>query len=456
MSSSTPAVAEVRQTGLFGSATLTLAGRVAAFFFSLATNVILARALGPEGRGVYAVAVLIPALIGLAAQLGISPANVYHYSKGVFDADELIGHSVSLGAALGVACLLLVLAYIYLSRWATFAGIPPQLVLVSCIALPFTLITSFLQGVLIGAERFVHYNVSVLAQYASQTLALAVVLLAFRSSAMNAVIAWVASGVASTLVTAACVRPIGRLGLRLRMTTVRKLLGFGLISYLGSITSFVNYRFDVLIVNLFSGARAVGLYAVGTGLAEIVWYIASAAGTVLGPRIASTGADQGDRVTESVCRVVTGLALISGGVLAATAPWVVVIFFGGDFGESAWAVWLLLPGIVTFSVARILSMYLLGRNRLRVDLVASFTGFVVTLALDFALIPHFGFRGAAVASSVAYTATMAVDLFWVTRHSSITLRRLLVPRRDDAWLLYSRVTDSVAHAFHVSGARKVP
>ena len=46
-----------RHQGLVTSASLTLAARIAAFGFSVITNVILARSLGPEGRGVYAVAV---------------------------------------------------------------------------------------------------------------------------------------------------------------------------------------------------------------------------------------------------------------------------------------------------------------------------------------------------------------------------------------------------------------
>src|SRR6185312_6492093 len=91
----------VRPAGLVRSAGLTLAARVAAFAFSLITNVVLARSLGPEGRGIYAVAVLVPALIGLVAQLGLGPANVYHLSKGLIAKEELVGHAISMGLLLG-------------------------------------------------------------------------------------------------------------------------------------------------------------------------------------------------------------------------------------------------------------------------------------------------------------------------------------------------------------------
>ena len=433
------------------SATLTLGTRIAAFGFSLATNVILARTLGPEGRGIYAVAVLVPALISLFLQLGLQQANVYHFSKGLIEADELLGHATALALLLGAVGFAGVCVYVVATGSGRFAGIDAGYVLLSSTSLPFLLVTVFLQGILNGAERFRQYNLVLLTQYAAPTPALAVAMIAFRGSALAAVAAWTVAAVVTALVAMHGAAALGRMWPRLSVGSLRKLLRFGLIGYMTSLTSFVNYRFDVLIVNLFAGAREVGLYAVGTGLAEAVWYVANAAGIVLAPKVAASEQTEGDRMTEGVCRVVTGLALAAAVVLAIAAPFAVVLFFGQAFAESAWAVWLLLPGIVTFSVARVISMYLLGRNQLKVDLVASTIGLIVTLALDFALIPRFGFRGAAVASSIAYTCAMLVDLLWVTRSSSMRLSRMLVPRPDDARVLAARLREATSA---VSGRRR--
>ena len=436
-----------KSADLVRSASFTLAARVAAFGFSLGTNVILARSLGPEGRGVYAVAVLIPALISLFAQVGLGSSNVYHLSKGLIEPDELVGHAASMALLLGSLGIVGVFAYVDLAGAARFAGIGSGFVLVSCFALPFLLLTVFLQGVLNGAQRFGEYNVVLLVQYASTSLALMVAMAVARGSTTAAVVAWTVSTVATASVAVACVGQLARLSIRFRPSTLRKLLRFGLISYFSSLSSFANYRLDVLIVNLFAGARQVGLYAVATGLAEMVWYLPNAAGIVLAPKVASSEPGAADRLTEQVCRVVTVLALFVAGVLALFAPFVVVLFFGSAFAESAWGVWYLLPGIVTFSVARVLSMYLLGRNRLKVDLLASVVGLGMTLLLDFLLIPRFGFRGAAVASSIAYTVAMVVDLVWLSRRSSISIRDLLIARPGDLRLLWERVRDLAASRF---------
>ena len=342
------------------------------------------------------------------------------------------------------------LLYVSYVGGGRFAGIDSHFVLISCTAIPFALLTIFLQGILNGAQRFAHFNLVLLTQYASPTVTLTVALVAARGSTTAAVWAWTVSTVITATAAVYFVSRLGRFSLRFRPSTLRQLLRFGLISYLSSLTSFVNYRFDVLIVNLFSGARQVGLYSVGTGLAEVVWYLANAAGIVLAPRVASAATDEADRLTEAVCRVVAFLAVIAAAALALTAPFLVVLFFGEAFAESAWAVWLLLPGIVAYSVARVLSMYLLGRNQLRIDLLASFVGLVVTLALDFLLIPRYGFRGAAIASSLAYTAAMVVDLIWVTRTSSMSLPALLIVRIQDLRTMLQR-----ANAFRIAGLAAV-
>ena len=82
----------------------------------------------------------------------------------------------------------------------------------------------------------------------------------------------------------------------------------------------------------------------------------------------------------------------------------------------------------------------LGWQSLFVTLmVASIVGLVVTLALDLILIPRYGFRGAAVASTIAYTCTMAVDLRWVVRNSTMSLGDMLIARPSDVRLLIRRM-----------------
>jgi O-antigen/teichoic acid export membrane protein len=438
----TPSPAPTR-AGLIGPASQTLVTRVVVLGLFLVTNVILARSLGPEGRGTYAVAVLIPTVVSLLAQLGVGPANVYYVSKRLIDRDEIVAHSLSLALVLGAASFLIMYGLVQAVGRGRFLGIDPTYVVIACSAVPFLLLTGFMLGILQGDQRFRLFNSVVLVNYVSLLLALLIALNVFsQRRVVGAVAAWTISSDVTALIAALFVSPIARWSLRMSPDTLKSLLRFGLLSYFGSLTSAVNYRFDVLLVNLFAGARQVGLYAVGTGLAEIVWYLPNAAHIVLAPRVAIADQEQADRLTEAVNRVITLLVLAAAGLLAVTAPVLVYLFFGAEFAQSTWAVWLLLPGTVTFSTAKVLSTYLLGRNHLKIDLLAGLAALLVTISLDLLLIPRYGFVGAAIASSIAYTCAMGVNLTWVVRNSSISIGALLVPRPGDLRMLLVRMRET--------------
>ena len=174
---------------------MTLAARVAAFGFSVITNVILARSLGPEGRGVYAVAVMVSSILSLLAQLGVGPANVYHLSKQLIDLDELIGHATSLALLLGTLCFGIVFGYVWLTSADNVLGVGSRYVVVASGAVPFMLLTAFLQSLLQGGQRFLHFNLVLIVQYAAPTFTLVASFFVFRDRTLGSVSAWTASAI---------------------------------------------------------------------------------------------------------------------------------------------------------------------------------------------------------------------------------------------------------------------
>ncbi len=392
-----------RQTPLVRSGTITLASRIVVFGLSLVAGVILARTLGPHGRGLYALALVAPSALTLVANLGISQALTYHLARKTYPVEQLIGQAIALALVLGgITALILIAVMAAAGRWI-LPGVP---------------------------LNFIGFN----ALYLVNAVALVLLLIPLffaRGNVTFAVTAWSLSWIPTAALGLYLLARAGHLNIRLDLKVARALLRFGIVGYLSFVTNFLNFRLDTFLVNIFANATQVGFYAVAVGLAETIWYVASAAATVLAPRVASTEAATSDITTGRVSRVVFATSLLGAIALALVAPPLIRILFGTAFGPSVVAVWLLLPGIVTLSVARVLSSYLLGRNRLRVDFFASLAGLAVTLVLDLTLIPRYGFAGAAVASSVAYTTTLVVNMRWVVRNSQLTVRSLLVPTRAD-------------------------
>ncbi|HKB17748.1 MAG TPA: flippase [Candidatus Dormibacteraeota bacterium] len=419
-----------RQTPLVRSGTITLASRIVVFGLSLVAGVILARTLGPHGRGLYALALVAPSALTLVANLGISQALTYHLARKTYPVEQLIGQAIALALVLGgITALILIAVMAAAGRWI-LPGVPLNLVIIAAASIPLALFFYFSLSFEQGLEKFIGFN----ALYLVNAVALVLLLIPLffaRGNVTFAVTAWSLSWIPTAALGLYLLARAGHLNIRLDLKVARALLRFGIVGYLSFVTNFLNFRLDTFLVNIFANATQVGFYAVAVGLAETIWYVASAAATVLAPRVASTEAATSDITTGRVSRVVFATSLLGAIALALVAPPLIRILFGTAFGPSVVAVWLLLPGIVTLSVARVLSSYLLGRNRLRVDFFASLAGLAVTLVLDLTLIPRYGFAGAAVASSVAYTTTLVVNMRWVVRNSQLTVRSLLVPTRAD-------------------------
>ena len=424
--------------GLLRAGTVTLASRVAVFLLSLATGVVLARALGPSGRGLYALALLLPSVLVLVANLGVSNALVYYLARRTYPNDTMVGQTISLALMLGVAAAALLVALMALAGNALLPGVPARLVLIAGAAIPLSLCFYFSLSFSQGMQAFWAFN-SLYLLNAAAVLVLLGGLFFFPGSVTAAVVAWSLSWVPTAGLAVYWLSRWGRLNMRFDPATSKQLVRFGMIGYLSWLSQYFNLRLDTFLVNIFKNSTQVGFYAVAVSLTETIWYVSTSASTVLAPRVASGEAADQDSATGRVSRTVFGISLVAAIGLAALAPLIVRILFGSRFAPSVPAIWLLLPGVCMLGVSRVLGSYLLGRNRQEVDFVAALTGLAVTVGLDLLLIPRYGFPGAAAASSIAYTANLAVNLGWVVRNSTLRVQDLLVPRPADFQVMLARL-----------------
>src|ERR1700730_16661853 len=232
--------------GILWAGSLTFATRAGVFLASLLTNVLLARTLGPEGRGVYAIVLLVPTIVFVIANMGVGAANVYFVGRRSFPIEDIFGYAFSLALIIGVASFLLTTVFVTQLGGALFPGVRLTYVLVASLALPAMLLAYFLQTIFQGLQRFAEFNIISAIQALSQTLAVALAVLVLKVDAYGAVIAWVISwipvGVAGAILTVQIVP----LSFRVSVRVYRTLLKFGLFAYLTNLTAFFNFRFDVI------------------------------------------------------------------------------------------------------------------------------------------------------------------------------------------------------------------
>lgn len=443
-------------SGLVRGTAVTAAARGGALVLGIASSIILARALGPAGRGMYALIVLIPALLALTGGLGLDPATTYFVARRRDRARSLATTLALTSAALGVALIAVYALITALPPYRHFlrtTGAEPALVWILVALLPATLAAQTLTAAVLALGRYRTYNVITLVTPAVTLLLLLVLVGGPGLDIAGAVVAaglGTAAGLIAAVMAFHQVAPAAEPGSD--GGVLRAAFGFGWRAHLGNLAWFIHYRADMFLVGYLAGPAALGFYSTAVGLAEKLYLAPSAVGTVLFPRVASgdaereaaggrepDGRDAGPRpgtggsAAESAraCRHTLWLTVALAAALAIVAPPLIELLYGAAFRPSVAPLWALLPGVASLAVGRVVSADLSGRGRPGVVARANGALAAVNVALNLWWIPLWGATGAALATSCSYTAAAFVLARRYRRLAGVGWRDLLLLRRSD-------------------------
>lgn len=409
-------------------ALFTTAGSVA---LGLALSVLVARALGPGGKGILDVASASAALFTLVLGGSLNAGITHLVAR---DGTLPRGLIAQLGAwAAGAAVITAGVLNLW-PDWAARAGLLPAgdtgfWILFVVASVGFGIWAASVRGALIGRGGLIVANRLDLALKALLLVAYAVFALLpalrhARSFAVAGVL--VAVGLACAL------------GLALRQTPTTTvsfwpaLLATTAPVHATNILHFLNQRADVFFVQAYHGAAEVGLYALAVSLAQTVLLVSSALAQPLLPEVSAARTPvAAGAAAARMCRRFMALGLLSAAALATTALWLVPFVFGRDFRGSLPSLLVLLPGMLGFGLTNLLISYFVGIGRSSTNLWISMLTLGVTLAGNLWLTRRYGALGAALASTFAYFIAGIASLLCFTRHSGATALETTLPRAED-------------------------
>ena len=126
-------------------------------------------------------------------------------------------------------------------------------------------------------------------------------------------------------------------------------------------------------------------------------------------------------------------------VMALIGEWLIVLLFGKAYEPAYPALLALLPGMFSLCYATILHMDLLGKRRPGTLSLFSGCAAGLNLVLTVALIPLWGIVGAAIASSIAYTAMTLAMLVLYCRISGVGIGHTLLVFPSDLRMLHAQL-----------------
>jgi O-antigen/teichoic acid export membrane protein len=415
----------------FASAAVSTYGtNVAVAALSLVNVLIVARGLGPSGRGSVAFLTTIANLTSQLFALGVHQANVNLASRDPKMTRTLAANSLILAAATGLAAVGLLTALIAVAP-SVAGGSSTGLRWLALGSVPFLILGVYIQQLLVAHEEFGVNNVAWLIGPVVNVAVNGTLAITGHLSVGAAVGSWVVGQLlALAVMTSFLMRRLGGFG-RPDLRLARGMLGFGVKTHLTRVLTLSNYRLDQWLMGAMVGTRQLGYYSVAVAWGEALFFLPTTLALVQRPALAR--ADDRGAAGRRVAPVVR-LALLLTAVLAiamiVAAPLLCVTIFGKDFAPSVGQLRVLALGAFGIVVLKLLGNTLTAQGRPLLETAAVSVSAVAIIALDLILIPHHAGMGAAIASTVAYSAGGVAILVIGTRHFGLALRELLPGRSD--------------------------
>ena len=375
-------------------------------------KVYVARVLGAEQLGIYALGMTMVSLVQMAGMLGLhgtAPRFVSAYNAtGKFD--ELRGYLTRSTGAIILLNLLwavgLVLGGSWIARNLYHAPDLAQYIPLFAVLAVLGAVNVFYCQVLAGFKDIAKRTVITNFVGSPLVIALTVMLLALGTGMWGYLSAQIASSVVVVALLVAAARKLTPREARFSLAAVPPLgpeVKSMALAFLGmSALEFLVTQADKIMLGLYLNARVVGIYVLASTLSSFIPMILQSVNQIFAPVIADLHAqgrrDVLQKLFQTLTKWVVGLTFPLACVMIVFASRLMRIF-GPDF-ESGWPVLVIgaVGQLVNCGVGSVGFLLLMSGNQKRLIKV-QFAMTVVSVVTNLSLIPTLGLVGAALASA---------------------------------------------------------
>jgi O-antigen/teichoic acid export membrane protein len=335
---------------------------------------------------------------------------------------------------LGIAVGLLYFAVFWLPQYST------TLITLALMIIPINVARSYATGVFLGKEQIARFNSANWLPAALTFFILASLAIWIGLDVRGVLIAQIIGTAVITAYAIWLVATIAPIRATLSWTVTKQLMGLGLVYAAALFVLNANYRVNIFMLQQLSSLEQVGLYALGGQIAELIWQIPAALGALVFSRSANASNPQYfSRKVLVLARVAFLIAVSAGVALAVLGPLLIPLIYGADFQASASILTILLPGIIAFSLFKLINMDLAGKGKPWLALLIVAPCLPINVLISYLVIPVWGGFGAAIACSVSYLVVTVIFVVAYCRVVDVGLLQAITYSKSDLRFLADRV-----------------
>lgn len=396
----------------------------AGFFVAI---LVIARELTRDGRGIVAFATTAALIVARVSEFGMTNATTVVASRHAEKRPRLLANTLLVAAASGVV------GGSGVALAMSIGGIGPKLTALELAAVAGGVLGNTLldagYSYLLGVQRVKLW--SIVAAPAPWIYATVLIVLAAIGdvSVTAALVAWAVAhlfwGVGACAMSITT-HSIGRPDWQLFRETVH----LGLRAWGGTLSRFLNFRLDQVVLGLLATQSTLAVYATAVNASEVSLYVPVAVAAAAIPTIARVSpAHRGAQVLATVrpLFVITFTVVAAAAVVGVPA---VPFMFGHRYQSAVLPYLILLPGALGYVAIGVFSSALLNSERPFLSSLPSAVSLLTGVVFDLILIPPFQASGAAFAATLAFFAGGVTAVVAYRRLTPFEWSAL-IPRRAD-------------------------
>jgi O-antigen/teichoic acid export membrane protein len=367
---------------------------------NVGTGIITARLLGPTGRGEQTAMSIWPMILASSLTLGVPSALVYNLKRYPEGASRLFSGALLMGTLLGGVAtavgVLLIPGWLaeYSAEVVSFA----QLLMFSA---PLMTLTLVFTSALLAREEFTTFNALRYLNPLLTLLTLVLLALTYHLTPFNSTLAYIWPTFPLFLWM------LIRLWRLYRPTwpglgwAVKHLTHYGVRSYGAELLAYLSPNIDrILVVGLVAPA-ALGLFVVGSSLAQMLNVFQVAVSSVAFPKASGRSLQEVMSLTERATKGSLAMTVLAAIGLTLLGPWVMSLLYGQEFLDAVPVFRLLLVAVVLNGTDQVLCLALMAVGRPGTVTLVQSSGLALSVPLLLVLVPLYGIEGAGLAMLIS-------------------------------------------------------
>jgi O-antigen/teichoic acid export membrane protein len=414
------------------------------YFALFISNIIIARLLGPEGKGAFSLYNVVISLIIAFSTLGIGHGQMYYASKNSEKIRYFMPNAAVVSIILGggIASIYFAAGFKYHFKFVESLG--GKIGVLTIIAIIVMIYGQFLRQYFLAANLF---KLSKVLLTISQIIPLFFYFILFLLNKMTLVTV-IYAFILSQVVGAIVFYYIGQrknvcFWGKASLGYAKESIGFGIRQYLSDLVLYLANRVDFILVVFFVGKRGLGIYSISVALAEVILRLSSELGTILFPAFAANRISKAR--TQYLLKINIILSFIVAIIIMLLGKPMIRLFVGDMYLESVTVLYWLLPGLIAWTTIFITWNHISAGGKPEIGIPVFGGAAVVDIIVNLVLLPRIGVNGAGIASTVSYIFAAIIFMNIYCKREKLRIIDVLLFNRADLLFIRNRILIGIRH-----------